>query len=66
MKKIYMIVSNDEYELPEVVGESMLEMAIRTGRTVHSMHTCFSKGRHPERGGQYKYFKRYVTVEVEE
>ena len=66
MTKIYMIVSNDEYELPEIVSESILEMAIRTGRKVNDMHTCFSKGRHPERGGQYKYFKRYVTVEVDE
>lgn len=66
MKKIYMIVSSDEYELPEIVSESIVEIAKYTGRTMNSMYTCFSKGRHPERGGRYKYFKRYVTVEVDE
>lgn len=65
-KKLYMIVSRDKYELPEVVTESLREMARYTGRSLDSMHTCFSKGRHPERGGQYKYFRRYVTVEVED
>lgn len=65
-KLLYMIVSSDKYELPEVVGTSLREMARYTGRTMDSMHTCFSKGRHPERGGHYKYFRRYVTVEVED
>ncbi len=63
--KLYMIVSKDEYELPLIVAESMQELAIKTGRSLHNMYCCFSKGRNPKLK-DHKYYRRYVTVEVDE
>lgn len=62
---LYMIVSKDEYELPLVVGESVQEMARITGRTLHTLRCCFSKGRNPTLK-DHKYYRRYITVEVED
>jgi site-specific DNA-methyltransferase (adenine-specific) len=48
MKKIYMIVSSDEYELPEIVSESIVEMARRLGRNYQSLRSDFCKGSKPK------------------
>ena len=65
MTKIYMIVSNDEYELPEIVSESIVEMARRLGRNYQSLRSDFCKGSKPDRY-PWKYYRKFVTVEVDE
>lgn len=65
MTTLYMIVSNDEYELPEIVSESIVEMAHRLGRNYKSLRADFCKGRKPDKYPG-NYFRRFVTVEVDE
>ena len=65
MKKLYMIVSKDEYELPLIVAESVNDIAVRIGKNVRDLYTCFSKGRNPK-AKDHKYYRRYITVEVED
>ena len=63
--RLYMIVSRDEYELPEIVSDSIAEIAKITKRNVISLRSAFCRGRKPE-GKDYKYYKRYVTIDLEE
>ena len=61
--KLYMILSKDKYELPMIVAESIQEIAIKTGKSVRNLYSCFCKGKHLERN---KYYRRYITMEVED
>lgn len=42
MKYIYMVVTNDEYELPLVVSESIVDIARYTGRTIESVYSSLA------------------------
>ena len=55
--KLYIMYSQDEYELPIAVAESAQELAEMTGRKKHSIQSAIAHG--------YKVFAR-ITVEEDE
>ena len=59
-KKLYLYVSDDEYELPLVVEETATELARKTGKTPDAVYSGIS---HEMHGGPHSRFKK---VEVEE
>ena len=63
--KLYMIVSKDKYEFPVAVSDSIVELAKMQQRSYKSLVACFCKGRKPNRA-DYRYFRHYVTVNVED
>lgn len=61
--KLYMKVTNDEYELPLAVAESISELAKMTGATKASLFSIFSRQR---RGKKYSYSYREVDIDDED
>ena len=55
MRKIYMKLSKDKYELPEAVADSAAELARMVGTTENVVYSSISRG-----------LKTYVRVEVED
>ena len=41
-KYIYMVVTNDKYELPLIVSESIIDIARYTGRTIESIYSSLA------------------------
>ena len=61
--KLYMVVTNDKYELPVAVSEKRVEIAKMTGMALSSVCNAFARAdrtKHPT--GKYK----YVIVEDEQ
>ena len=61
MTKIYMKVSKDKYQLPEVIADSVKELAEKCGespRIVSSLASKASKGKHKN--------SPYIRIEIEE
>lgn len=59
--KLWMKVSEDEYELPLAVADSAEELSAMTGRTAGSIQAMVSKYKHGK-----KYCGYWRTVEIEE
>ena len=58
---VWVAVSKDEYELPEIVADSAAEMARKAGTTKNNVQSSFSK----YRKGVYKY-SRFHKVEIDD
>lgn len=61
MTKVYMKVSKDKYQLPEVIADSVKELAEKCGespRVVSSLASKASKGKHKN--------SPFIRVEIEE
>ena len=61
MTKVYMKVSKDKYQLPEVIADSVKELAEKCGespRIVSSLASKASKGKHKN--------SPYIRIEIEE
>ncbi len=63
--RLYMIVSNDEYELPLAVSDSIADIARTMRMNILTLRTGFCKGRNPQ-CKEYRYYRKYVTVDVED
>ena len=63
--KLYLIVSPDECELPEIVGASVKEIADKMGISYESAKVRFSKSKNPNYSHK-SYIKRFKVVEVED
>ena len=61
MRKIYMKVSKDKYELPEIVADSTLELSQLMGVRKNSVDSAISKQKHGVRRKSM-----YVVVEIED
>lgn len=61
MQKVYMAVSEDEYELPELVADSANELAKAMGVTRNTVDSQVSRRKH----GIVQRSK-YVAVEIED
>ncbi len=61
MKKVYMKVTMDKYELPLAVADSAKELAEICGTTVNNINSCCSK----YKTGKHKK-SSFISVEVEE
>ena len=59
MKKLYLLVTKDEYELPIIVTDCVKELAEFCGDTVNNILSCISHAK--KSGGK----SRYVRVEYE-
>lgn len=44
--RVYMEVTTDKYELPLVVADSVMELALKSGRTPNAIHRYFCHVRH--------------------
>lgn len=62
-KKLWMKVTNDEYELPLAVAESAAELARMTGIKPESLYSIISRERH---GKKRTYSYREVEVDDED
>lgn len=51
-KYLYMYVTDDKYELPIAVADTMTELAHMLGKSVSCVHSSFSKG--------YRTYKKVV------
>lgn len=60
MTKLWMMVTNDKYELPMAVADSAEELARMTGTTANVIYSAVS---HAKKLG---YKSIYVKVEIEE
>ena len=58
---IYMCVTEDKYELPIAVADTVPELAKLTGATSGSIYSCLSKVKH---GNANK--SRYIKVVIED
>lgn len=58
---IYMCVTEDKYELPIAVADTIPELARLTGATSGSIYSCLSKVKH---GNANK--SRYIKVVIED
>ena len=61
LKKIYMMVTRDEYELPILITDSIDELAEKTGKSKNSILSSIShylSGRYP--------YSPYRRIEIEE
>ena len=63
--RLYMIVSRDEYELPEAVSDSIVELAVMTKRTTESLRACFCRGRQKDKKN-YKHYRHYITLDIDD
>lgn len=61
MKRLWMKVTNDKYELPLAVAESIAELARMTGTTRNSLNSIFCRNR---KG--LKASKHYVEVIIDD
>lgn len=61
MRRIYMAVTTDQYELPVAVADTTAELGRMIGKSRNTIESSLSRTRH----GEYKR-SRYVAVEVEE
>ena len=59
-RTIWLRVSRDEYELPEVVADTVQELAWRCGVTINAVRSSIG---HDKAGHRKSY---YVRIEVEE
>ena len=57
--KIYMQVSRDRFALPEIIAESIPELAAKCGKNTHHLRLVIS-------GKKKVKTQRYICVEVEE
>lgn len=62
-KKLWMKVTNDEYELPLAVAESAAELARMTGIKPESLYSIISRERH---GKKRTYSYREVDIDDED
>ena len=62
-KKLWMKVTNDEYELPLAVADSMAELARMTGIKPESLYSIISRDRH---GKKHSYSYREVEINDED
>lgn len=54
--KLYMVVTNDKYELPVAVSEKRVEIAKMTGMALSSVCNAFARADRTKRPtGKYKY-----------
>lgn len=53
-KIVYIKVTNDEYELPEFVADSITELAKMTGTNLHNISSALSKTKHKGTKSSYK------------
>lgn len=58
--KIWMTVTNDKYEFPVIIEESIEELAEKTGKATHTIRSAISHAK--MRGGRCQYH----CVEVED
>ena len=58
-KQLYLKVTNDKYELPVAVGDSVIDLARLLGLNRSSLESVFSKVRHG-----YEGYRMYKIVEV--
>lgn len=58
-KQLYLKVTNDKYELPVAVGDSVIDLARLLGLNRSSLESVFSKVRHGHKG-----YRMYKIVEV--
>lgn len=58
---LYLYVTNDKYELPLIVADSVRELADTLGKSVHTINSAFCR----ERQGKIKN-TRYKKVDVED
>lgn len=61
MRVIWLRVSQDKYELPEVVADSAQELAYKCGTSVNTIRSTMS---HYNRG--LLKWRKYIRIEVEE
>lgn len=61
MKKLYLYVTNDEYELPIAVGRTQRELADMLGVTHHVVSLCIKRQR-----GRPNIKSRYKEVILDE
>lgn len=61
LRKLYLAVTLDRYELPTAVADSADELSRMTGKSVNTIHSSISHVKH----GYYKR-SQYVAVEVED
>ena len=61
-KKLYLLVNQDEYELPIAVEDSPTELAIKMGANRHTILCAIASYNRGERRGRY----RRVEVEWKE
>ena len=59
--KLYLMVTNDKYELPLIVADSAKELAEKSGNPTNTVYCMMSKYRH----GKIK-SSRFICVEVED
>ena len=57
---IWMKVSEDKYEYPEVICDTAVELAEKVGCSVNNIYSCISKSR---RDGHNTFYKK---VEIED
>ena len=62
-KKLWMKVTNDEYELPLAVADTMAELARMTGVKPESLYSIISRDRH---GKKHSYSYREVEINDED
>lgn len=62
-KKLWMKVTNDEYELPLAVADTMAELARMTGIKPESLYSIISRDRH---GKKHSYSYREVDIDDED
>lgn len=62
-KYYFMMVSNDKYELPLCVAESVKELAEMVGIKPNSITVALLRGR--EKGNKKIYAKKYKFIKVE-
>lgn len=62
-KKLWMKVTNDEYELPLAVADTMAELARMTGIKPESLYSIISRER---RGKKHTYSYREVDIDDED
>ena len=62
-KKLWMKVTNDEYELPLAVADTMAELARMTGIKPESLYSIISRDRH---GKKHTYSYREVVIDDED
>ena len=58
-KQLYLKVTNDKYELPLAVGDSVIDLARLLNMKRSSLESVFSKVRHGDNG-----YRMYKIVEV--
>lgn len=60
---LWLLVSQDEYELPLIVADSCIELALKVGRSPNSIRTLI---RHHSKNMDHRVKCPYIKVEIEE